>query len=176
MERRWTAWLIVLVPLVLLLTACDWSQGGFDAGHPGYNPVEPALTPSSVKHLTPAWTYADSASANLLVSNGTLYSNERGDLDAPDEARAFRVSDGTVRWTASTPPGSSLAAVGNGIVYYNGGGNTVHARDAASRRGALERAGESTGARRHAHVCHQRVNRHRARTIRNNAMVDALSR
>jgi outer membrane protein assembly factor BamB len=132
MERRRTVSLALLAVLSVLLAACDWSQVGFDASHTGYNPGEPSLTPSSVKHLTPAWTFSDSGSTNLLVANGTVYANERGDLDVPDEARAFNATDGTLRWKTSTPPGSSLVAVGNGLVYYQGGDHTVHARDAAT--------------------------------------------
>src|SRR4051794_10967537 len=132
LERRRTCRLALLIPLVVLLAACDWSQGGFDAGHTAYNPVEPTLTPSSVKHLTPAWTRPDSNASDVLVANGTVYIDERTGLDAPDAGRAFRTSDGAVRWAVSNPPGSQVSAVGNGLVYYEGGDIPILARDAAT--------------------------------------------
>jgi outer membrane protein assembly factor BamB len=131
-ERRWTCRIALVVVSVVLLAACDWSQVGFDPSHTGDNSAEPTLTASSVKHLTPAWSVADSNASNVLVTNGTVYANERRDLDSPDVARAFRVADGTVRWVASNPDGSEVIAVGNGLVYYEGGDQTVLTRDAAT--------------------------------------------
>jgi outer membrane protein assembly factor BamB len=42
------------------------------------------------------------------------------------------VSNGALRWTVSNPPGARMSAVGNGLVYYDGGNGTTLARDTAT--------------------------------------------
>jgi outer membrane protein assembly factor BamB len=111
----------LLVALVVVLGACDWSHAGFGAARTGFNPSEPALTATSVQHLTQAWS-APVETSNV-VANGVIYTTKTVDLaPAPNVANAFNVSTGATLWTVNVPHASAPDAVGNGLVYY---GNTV---------------------------------------------------
>jgi outer membrane protein assembly factor BamB len=102
-----------LVPLVLvvLLGACDWAQFGFDAGHSGFDPSEPAITVDNVATLTPRWT---APLRDPVVAGGTVF----GHTAMLNGVEAVDASTGAVRWHVdfglddASPP-----AVSGGVVY-----------------------------------------------------------
>jgi outer membrane protein assembly factor BamB len=125
-RRLW----VLLVTLPFLLGACDWTQRGFDSANTNYNPHEPALTNSSVQHLTPAWSTQD-ASPGVVVANGVVFTHQTtGPAPNPDKATAFDISTGTVKWATTLPHGEVPWSVGNGLVYYSQGDGGTIALDA----------------------------------------------
>ena len=45
-------WLGLVVVAVALVAGCDWTAVGFGPSNTNFNPFEPALTESSVQHLS----------------------------------------------------------------------------------------------------------------------------
>lgn len=118
-DGRWSR--LVFVVMVVVLAACDWTQSRFDGAHTSFNPSEPALTTSSVRQLTEAW----SANAGAgVVANGVVYASSLGGPDTPTTAEAFKVTSGATVWTATLAGHAGPAAVGNGLVYYSGSDST----------------------------------------------------
>jgi outer membrane protein assembly factor BamB len=129
-RSRWFWALMLTVPFVL--GACDWSQIHFDAASSNYNPSEPALTATSVQHLTQAWATQDS-DGDIVVANGVLYTHRTPDVSAPtDIAKAFDVSTGAVKWTSTVPHLDIPVAAGNGLAYYTRFDSGTVALDAAT--------------------------------------------
>jgi outer membrane protein assembly factor BamB len=124
--RRRRIWAGVLA---LLLAGCDWSQIGFNAAHTSFNPYEPALTSSSVQHLTEAWS---TEALGYVVANGVIYvakldPDHRGITTAVE---AHDLEAGSLLW--STPSSAHPVAAGNGLVYVAGVG-ALDARTGAPR-------------------------------------------
>ena len=93
----------------------NWAQYGFTAPGSHGNPYENVISSSAVSDLTLAWSApANNAFSSPAISGGVAYVG--GDLGG---LRAFTVSTGALRWTA-TGCGEvflSSPAVANGIVY-----------------------------------------------------------
>jgi outer membrane protein assembly factor BamB len=100
--------------LVLVSAGCDWAQVGFDAAHTSFNPYEPALTTSSIQHLTEAWT---ANAYGKVVADGVIYGTKPGPgrFGRPTTMQAFNVSSGALLW--SNPRDGDPIAVGNGLIY-----------------------------------------------------------
>jgi outer membrane protein assembly factor BamB len=104
--------ILVVAVLCLVVAGCDWTQVNFDGAQTRFNPYEPALTASSVQHITEAWS--TDALPGALVANGVVYTYRlaRGAL-------ALDLTTGALLWTATVPSGFP-AAVGDGLVYCDG--------------------------------------------------------
>lgn len=134
--RTTGARVVVAIVAIVMLAGCDWNQlGGFGPAGTSFNPSEPALTASSVAHLTPGWSKPCACSSSPpLVVDGTVYivDGYTGQTPFSLTLRAFDAVDGHVKW--STPLGASafggaLGAVANGLVYL-----TVHPFDETGDR------------------------------------------
>ena len=104
------------------LAAGDWTQGGHDSAHDGYNLSETTIDPSNVGNLTLAWRGATGATgihSSPAVANGVIYVGADD-----DKLYAFAVgcnSGGNMcapLWTGVTGgPINSAPAVDGGVVY-----------------------------------------------------------
>lgn len=121
MRRAWGT--AVLVTAMMVLAGCDWTQSGFSGANTFYNPVEPALTASTVSHLGVDWS-VPCACAEPLVAGGVVYVLDgygpTDDGTSPLSLRAFNAATGQVKWSTplgKTAPSKRLAAAANGLVY-----------------------------------------------------------
>jgi hypothetical protein len=99
---------------ILILAGCDWTQLGFGPDNASNNGFEPSITPTSVAHLSVAWSQPCECAGRVLKSGGLVYAvDETGGATA---VRVFDAATGTPGWshTLSNP---QLMAVGNGLVY-----------------------------------------------------------
>jgi outer membrane protein assembly factor BamB len=150
--RRWVRRTALVVAATAFLVGCDWTQLDFGPARTRFNPIESALTESSVKHLTTAWSKSCACGQRVvseqavpppaLVAGGLVYvvdgfSGATGPFALT--LRAFDAKSGATRW--STPLGSAgfgtiAAAVGNGLVYVrlrpSSGSDRLVAFDAAA--------------------------------------------
>jgi outer membrane protein assembly factor BamB len=127
--------------LLVLVTGCDWAALGFGPANTNFNPLEPALTESSLQHLEVAWSAPCACTTRPLVAGGRVYvvDGYTGAQPFSLTLRAFDATNGQVKW--STPLGTSefgdvLSAVGNGLVYVvvrpESGPNRIVALDEAT--------------------------------------------
>lgn len=111
-----------VVLAVVALAGCDWTQIGFGPDRPDANPVEPALTPSSVAHFTESWT-KPCLCGPVLVANGLVYTSEfvPGDSNPPRDQvlRVRDASSGAERWstTFKSVDIAQFIGVANGLAY-----------------------------------------------------------
>jgi outer membrane protein assembly factor BamB len=112
----------------------SWPTFRHDAAHSGLDPYEPALTPTTVRHLGSLWSYT---TAGRLDSPAVVY----GMVYAGSEdgyVYALNAVTGRLAWRYLTsPPIESSPAVSGGVVYvdtYDDG--TIYALNAAT--GSLE--------------------------------------
>src|ERR1700730_15582359 len=115
---RW----VLSVAVVLALTGCDWTAVGFGPANTNFNPLEPALTESSVQHLQVAWSAPCACGGRALVAGGPVYGIDGYTGAAPDSLtlRAFDSVSGKRRWSTrlgTSALGDALSAVANGLVY-----------------------------------------------------------
>ena len=132
----------MVLALVVLLAACDWSQYGYGASHTRSNPTETTIGVGNVGTLTTKWTATtrDMVLSSPAVAKGIVYVGSRdGKLYALDAAGTTNCS-GTPKtcaplWTANVGWSAvdSSPAVVNGVVYVVAGpyGETLSAFDAA---------------------------------------------
>ena len=148
-------WLLV-VAVVVVLAGCDWPAVGFGPQSTNFNPLEPALTESSVGHLTVAWSRPCACRERALAAGGAVYVVDGYTGNGPYSltVRAFDSVSGKRKW--SRPLGASsgavVGAVANGLVYVSvgspSGSDRLLALDAASghRRWQLTPPAPGTGA------------------------------
>src|SRR5262245_58351177 len=133
--RQLPAFVAGILLMVLVVAGCDWAQVGYGPQHTGWNPSEPALTDTSLAHLTTAWSRPcfGATCKSALVAGGVMYVMEGNFLRALDPAT------GKERWEANVGPDHRLRAVANGLVYLlhqpATGSDQLVARDATN--GAL---------------------------------------
>jgi outer membrane protein assembly factor BamB len=114
---------LALVIVATVFTAgCDWSAVHFGPSNTNFNPVEPALTESSVPRLRVAWSVPCACRERALVAGSLVYVIDGFSGDPPFSLtlRAFDATTGAARW--STPLradgfGTVADAVANGLVY-----------------------------------------------------------
>jgi outer membrane protein assembly factor BamB len=138
----------MLIPLMLVLSGCDWTMFGFDATHSGHNAAEVRIGTSNVGSLVEVGSTAatdEVVSSSPTIANDILYvtsSNPDGGTlsayAANGSANCSRSIPKTCRplWTAH-PHGShkftnSSPAVdaGEGVVYVGGTDGVLYAYDA----------------------------------------------
>jgi outer membrane protein assembly factor BamB len=108
--------------LLVLVAGCDWTGLEFGAANTNFNPLEPALTDSSVQHLEVAWSAPCACGRRPLVAGGRVFVLDGFTGDSPYSltVRAFDATNGQMRWSrplGSSPYGHVLSAVANGLVY-----------------------------------------------------------
>jgi PQQ-like domain len=140
--RRCARVVVAVVASALLLAGCDWAQLGFGPAGTSYDPIEPALTETSVAHLAADWSVECACwPSRPLVAMGTVYAVDgyAGEAPFPLTLRAFDATSGTPRWSVplgTSRPGDVLAAVANGLVYLSlrptSGSDQLVALDAAT--------------------------------------------
>jgi outer membrane protein assembly factor BamB len=111
---------VMLVALVVLLAACDWTMSGYDAGNTGFNPSEPELGVGDVGALTQSWASMPKNVTNPArpaVAGGVVYlGRSDGVLSALREGGCGGLCQPL--WTASTGSGIVTSpVVADGIVY-----------------------------------------------------------
>ena len=135
----------IAIPLVLVLSGCDWPMFGFDATHSGYNAAETVIGTSNVGTLVERGTTVatdELISSSPTIANDVLYvtsSNpDGGTLSAYSADGSANCSSSvpqtcTPLWTAH-PPGShkftnSSPAVdtAEGVVYVGGTDGVLYA-------------------------------------------------
>src|SRR4051794_29274950 len=91
---------IVVVVAAVFLAACDWSGLHFGPSNTNFNPVEAALTESSVPHLGVAWSVPCACRQRALVAGGQVFVVDGFSGSSPSSLtlRAFDASTGTPRW------------------------------------------------------------------------------
>src|SRR3954451_21811965 len=62
----------IAVAVAVLLAGCDWSAFHFGPGNTNFNPVEPALTASSVPKLRVAWSVPGPCFSRPLIAGGLV--------------------------------------------------------------------------------------------------------
>ena len=60
--------------LLVLVAGCDWTGLQFGPANTNFNPLEPALTDSSVQHLEVAWSAPCACRQRPLVAGGRVSS------------------------------------------------------------------------------------------------------
>lgn len=124
----------VLVALVMV-AGCDWTQVGFGPGKTNVNPYEPALTSSSVAHLTTAWSQSCDCLTPLVVG-GVVYTATVS--SGPVKLEALDEATGNSKWTVTLPSVNFalFVGVGNGLAYVDvspvSGSEEIVAYDAAT--------------------------------------------
>jgi outer membrane protein assembly factor BamB len=127
--------------LLVLVAGCDWTGLQFGPANTNFNPLEPALTGSSVQHLEAAWSAPCACRQRPLVAGGRVFVLDGFSGDSPYSltVRAFDATSGQMRWSrplGSSPYGHVLSAVANGLVYVVGhpesGSDSVVALDEAT--------------------------------------------
>jgi outer membrane protein assembly factor BamB len=107
----------------------DWPTFGFDPNHSHFNPYENQLSPSTVSHLTQAWSFL--AGGNVYSPaevNGVVYVSDGGSLWAID------TKTGNEQWNFGGPEGlSGSPAVANGVVYISSASSELYAIDIVTR-------------------------------------------
>ena len=106
----------------------DWSTFGFGPNHTHFNPYENQLSPSTVSHLTQAWSFpaASDFDSSPAVVGGVMYVAS-GSLFAID------VATGTQLWKLDVEDGfQGSPAVANGVIYIGGSSTDLYAVDAAT--------------------------------------------
>jgi outer membrane protein assembly factor BamB len=128
---------VVLLVVVLLLGACDWSQSRFGSGRSGASP-DTALSPANVAQLTLRWHQVAGRSGRFwtpggfVVTGGSVFAPVAG--TSPTGIEALDAATGDGRWITPTPMGdASVDASANGFVFTHG--NDLEVFDAAT--GAL---------------------------------------
>lgn len=108
----------MVVALVVVAAACDWTTVGFDASRSGWNAPDTALTPANVATLTQKWTAAlgSTSGSDPVVVGGKVFASSSA-VDAT--AGALRSFDAkgvtgctgpspatcTPLWSVDYPPG-----------------------------------------------------------------------
>ena len=111
---------VVVLVAVVALAGCDWTQVGFGPGKTNVNPYEPALTSSSVAHLTTVWSQSCSCLTSLVVGGVVYTANSLGSVNPrPVKLEALDEKTGSPRWTVSFPSVNfaQFVAIGNGLAY-----------------------------------------------------------
>jgi outer membrane protein assembly factor BamB len=112
---------VPIVALMVLLTACDWLQSGFDASNDGNNPTETAVHAASYAGLTKAWEYdvTGPSAPVLATADGRVIGISSGPMVALDAAA------GTLDWSLvpdpNGPPLTTDNPCGGGGVLANAG-------------------------------------------------------
>jgi hypothetical protein len=86
-SNRKAAWVgrgVLIVVLVLVAAACDWTQYGYGPGHTGYNPTETKIGVGNVASLNLAWTAAVTADATVAVHSSVAVAKGMAYLGVPD--------------------------------------------------------------------------------------------
>jgi outer membrane protein assembly factor BamB len=127
--------------LVVLLAGCDWTGVRFGPANTNFNPLEPALTESSVQHLAAAWSAPCACGRRPLVARGRVFGLDgfTGVSPYSQTVRAFDAKNGQPLWSrplGTSPFGHELSAVANGLVYVvehpESGSDSIVAIDAAT--------------------------------------------
>ena len=94
----------LVVVAAVFLAACDWSGLHFGPSNTNFNPVEPALTESSVPHLGVAWSVPCVCRQRALVAGGLVFVVDGFSGSAPFSLtlRAFDVTTGSPRWSTKS--------------------------------------------------------------------------
>src|SRR6476661_9497312 len=95
---------IVVVVLVALLSACSWSQQGFDGGSTQNNPFESAIGPANVATLVRSWSLPEVANggySGVLVRSGRVF------VSGDDGVRAYEEHAGAPLWSVAPAAGPS---------------------------------------------------------------------
>jgi outer membrane protein assembly factor BamB len=109
-------------------SGADWPQSRNLPDHPGTNPSETVLTPTTVRGVGQAW-YAPMAevSGDVAVVDGVVYAGSGLGF------RALDAATGEQRWGVSTMDlVRSAPAVAGGVVYVGAGNGRLSALDAAT--------------------------------------------
>src|SRR3954466_7326258 len=115
----------MIMALVILAAACDWTTVGFDASRSGWNAPDTAITPANVGTLTQRWKAAlgSPSGSEPVVAGGRVFasSNASGDgttgalraFDAKGVTSCTGASPATCTplWSVSFPPSSLFASV-----------------------------------------------------------------
>jgi outer membrane protein assembly factor BamB len=118
-----TMTLVLVAAGVALMAGCDWTAVHFGPSNTNFNPVEPALTESSVQHLRMGLVVRVGGRDRALVAGGVVYVVEGlGSGDPPFSPRllALDATTGNTRWSTelgTSGPDTGLQAVANGLVY-----------------------------------------------------------
>src|SRR5262245_44482152 len=109
--RRRSTFVAGILLLVLAGAGCGCAQVGYGPQHTGWNPSEPALTDTSLAHLSTTWSRPcfGSTCKSALVAAGVMYVMEGNFL------RALDPTTGKERWEANVGPDHRLRAVANGL-------------------------------------------------------------
>lgn len=94
------------VVAVLALSACGWTQAGYDAGHSSANPAELAIGPANVSTLVPSWSLPATTNSNfptMLVHGGRVLMRTVGGIGVVDSGT------GASKWSA--PPSGTAPDV-----------------------------------------------------------------
>lgn len=112
--------LALVVTATALVAGCDWTAVGFGPANTSFNPFEPALTESSVPHLTVKWSRPCDCPNRALVASGLVYVLDGGGQPNSVTLRARDATSGQARWSTPLSAGNGslgLSAVANGLVY-----------------------------------------------------------
>src|SRR5438477_10668822 len=108
--------------LMLLASGCDWLQPGYDPGHSGANPSEPALSTATVATLTRQFSISSAGRTygQPIVAGHTLYATSLESSTSTARLEQFDAANGTPGWstTLSTSAGFVTdAASASGTIY-----------------------------------------------------------
>jgi len=116
-----------------VLVRSNWTQGGFDATHDGFNIGEQAINGLSVYRLRGSWsaTLGSGAIGPVAVTAGVAYAVSNGGTLSALPAGGCGAATCAPTWTAH--PGGTLfgASVANGVVLLTSGDGKLLAYDAA---------------------------------------------
>ncbi len=143
---------VIAVIVTMLLSACDWTMGGFDATNANNNASDSTLTTSTVQRLTQRWSIpAGSLVQQPVVVAGAAFVDE--DLYDPSSGApigsrvaAIDLATGARKWTTatlSTATGSGIGPAVSGSTVLTVSGSRLIALDAAT--GARRWAASLTG-------------------------------
>jgi hypothetical protein len=95
----------MVVALVVLAAACDWTTVGFDASRSGWNAPDTAITPANVGTLTQRWKAAlgSTSGSDPVVAGGRVFASMSAtDVATTASLRAFDAS-GVAGCTGAPP-------------------------------------------------------------------------
>ena len=121
--------MLVIAPLALTLSACDWTQFGYGAAG-GRSSADTGISLSNVASTTFDWSYAtiNLVDSSPAVANGIVYIGS-----ANDNVSRSTATTGALDWSYTTGGYvDSSPAVANGIVYIGSGDLKVYALNATT--------------------------------------------
>ena len=94
-----------LVGLVLLTSACGWTQAGYDAGRSQNNSLERTIGVSNVGRLTPDWATGEGFSGAPVAFGGSVFAQDS------THVHALSATTGHALWSAPLTPATDKTAV-----------------------------------------------------------------